>query len=212
MAGQPRKIQPQRPPEPEVEPEEVENEEDFLDDDSEEASPKQTAKASSAYAKSGQVRKAEGSTTKSLAARFDAIASGDSETEKLTPGKYEAIISEAVLQPADAKGQSVRLAFSLCNPEYSDQKSIPQWFKIYDAEGQLFEVGIRMLAQGLARIGRKLTFDDLEEILAELNESKPGVIIKVSYTQGIGRVFTNAPIDGPCDNDMVQAYKDDVAY
>lgn len=160
----------------------------------------------------------------SLAGRFNAIVkSFSNNASDIPPGMYEAVISEAVLQEPDTKGQSVRLKFELCSPDFEGQNVLTNWFRIFDVEGEPFAGGIKSLAYNLARLGVGFDFDGLTtkeeveehigEVLAGITEEKPGIIAKVVNNPGNdGRIFTNVSVEKPCDNDLVQEYKDNVPY
>lgn len=150
----------------------------------------------------------------SLEERFNAIASatGFANAENIPPGKYEAIVSEGVYQAPDAKGQSVRLRFDLCDPDYKDQNQIAQWYRILDADNEPFVGGIKALAFQFAKLGYELTLSGIEEDLAKITEDKPGVLVKVSYRDYQGAQYPKVNIEGLCDNDVVQEYKDSVPY
>jgi hypothetical protein len=149
----------------------------------------------------------------SLADRFNAIAkSFSSNASDVPPGMYEAIIKEAVLQAPDAKGQSVRIKFELCDPEFKGQNQITNWFRVINEEGEPVQGAIHSLAYNFAKLGYDLDWNELENTLAEITEEKPGIIAKVTVSQGTQRVFTNVSIEKTCDNDVVQEYKDNIPY
>jgi hypothetical protein len=133
--------------------------------------------------------------------------------DSIPPAKYEAIIKDAVLQKPDAKGQSARFHYELCSPDFADQNSVTTWFKIFDTDGEVVAGGIRALKQTLAKLGYDPTFDELEECFEQITEERPGVLLKISYTKdNAGNEWQRAVLEDLCDNEVVQAYKDNIPY
>lgn len=148
-----------------------------------------------------------------LAAAFDRIPLTNNADE-IPAGTYEAIVRDIVLQEPDNKGQSVRIHFELCNPEFKETgNSITQWFKIVDARGESVDGAIRALKAALAKLGYEPSGEELEECFEQITDEKPGVLVKVSYSKDeAGNVWQRANIQGQCDNDIVMQYKDDMPY
>lgn len=152
-----------------------------------------------------------------LAAAFAAVPLTNNATD-IKAGTYEAIIRAIVLQDADAKGQSVRVNVELCAPEFSEANQLVDWRKIINADGDAVGGGIRALGQDLARLGYEVPTPDedfeenLEAIFDEITKEKPGVIVKVTYQNVGGTSYQHFSIHGPCDNEVVEAYKDNVPY
>jgi hypothetical protein len=65
----------------------------------------------------------------------------------------------------------------------------------------------------MAKLGYKINdFAELEPTFEEISEEKPGVNLKISYREYKGQEYQQADIVSLCDNDVVQEYKDEVAY
>jgi hypothetical protein len=174
------------------------------EDDEEEAPVKKSHKIGAA--KGGNSR------SSALADAFDST-SATGNADDLPAGKYEAIFKSGILQEPDAKGQSVRVSFELCHPDLQDNNQVTTWFKLFDASENKVEGGIRAFKGTLAKLGYKATFDELEDILAELTEERPGVMLKISYSKDRdGNVWQRAVVESLCDNQIVQEYKDNVPY
>ena len=60
--------------------------------------------------------------------------------------------------------------------------------------------------------------DDLQELLEQMSEDRPGAVIKISYqtVKGYSSPLQRVEVEAPCDNDVVAKYKDkhnvDAAY
>jgi hypothetical protein len=62
----------------------------------------------------------------------------------------------------------------------------------------------------LARLGYEDVKEaELPELLQQISEDKPGVIVKVSYQKVGENTYQRADIEGTCDNDVVARYKDE---
>jgi hypothetical protein len=111
----------------------------------------------------------------SLANAFDAVPAS-SNADSIPPGKYEAIVRSAVLQEPEAKGQSIRINFELCSPDFGDANQITTWFRIFNAEKEAQAGGIRAFKGAMAKLGEEVTFGELPKLLSELTENQPGVV------------------------------------
>ena len=146
-----------------------------------------------------------------LADAFNKVKSSKGASD-IPAGKYEAIIRAFVLQPPDAKGQSARVKFELCDPQFKDNNTIPQWFKLLNAQDEEVAGGIWALEQALAKLGYDISGDELEECFEQISEENPGVIIKVSYDNVDGTRWQRAVIQGLCNNALVQEYKENQPF
>lgn len=175
------------------------------DDDEEEVKPKK--KATLLADKKPKKKSA-------LAAAF-ASTPLSNNADDIPAGKYEAIVRDFVLQDPDAKGQSARIHFALCSPDFSESNQITQWFKLLDSDEEPVEGGIKALGASLAKLGYDMPDDEdnLEEVFQEITNEKPGVLVKVSYSKDSnGNTWQRAVIQGLCDNEVVQEYKDNVQF
>ena len=187
---------------------EVDEDEDEDEEGEEEEAPRKREKVTAGAGKA----KAPPKKRKGLASAFDRIPLTNNADE-VPAGQYEAIVRDVVLQEADSKGQSVRMHFELCDPQFAEANNITQWFKIVDAQGESVDGGIRALKQALAKLGYEPSGEELEECFEEISGDKPGVVLKVSYSKDdSGNTWQRAIIQAPCDNDVVAEYKDNVAY
>lgn len=142
----------------------------------------------------------------SWAGAFDSVPL--SNNAEVSPGVYEAIVRKVLLQPQDERGQSVRFNCELCSPEFEGKNSIAIWFQILDKDGEPKEGGIKALRFTLARLGYEPSADELEEAFEEINEEQPGILLEAYHNQG----YTNYRVKDVCDNDVVEAYKDNIPY
>lgn len=188
---------------PKAKPKHVEevDEDEAEDEGEEEPQPKKKA---SLLSKKGNKSKS------ALAAAFDSVPLSGSASD-VPSGKHEAIIRQAVVQARDERGQSIRFNFELCEPEYGDANRLVKWYRVFDGEGQPVDWMINMLKNDLARMGVEIEGDELEDTLQEITDVNPGIMLKVSYAKGSdGNTYQRLAIDSECDNDVVQAYKDNV--
>ena len=157
----------------------------------------QAVKSSSAKAEKAPAGKSGGASSK--AALFDQTKAQG----QLDAGKYEAIISEFVLQDEDEKGQSVRIKYEIASEGDFRGQSLAQFYKIFEAEGGVGK-GAAFLKKDLAVLGYEdVTFEDLESVFEEIVEKQMGVVITVKHNQG----FINAYLGGLCeDSDIIQEY------
>lgn len=145
----------------------------------------------------------------SWAAAFDSVPLTNNATGVKAGEKYEAIIRKAVLQPEDEKGQSVRMNCELCSEDFSKANQVAIWFKISDSDGDSVDGGVKALRITLAKLEyEEVTSDNLEDILAEINETQPGVILKPNLKDG----YLNYRVEELCDNEVVQEYRDNIPY
>lgn len=118
-------------------------------------------------------------------------------------GKYEAIISELVLQEEDEKGQSVRMKYEIATDGDFRGQVITQFYKIFESDGGVGK-GLAFLKKDLAVLGYDdVAFGDIEQVFEEIVEKNLGVVITVK----INGAFTNAYLGGLCeDSDIIQEY------
>jgi hypothetical protein len=149
--------------------------------------------------------------TSSLAKAFASVPLSNN-AEEVPTGKHEAIISDFVIQDPGEKGQSARIKFELCEDEFSGKNELTAWYKLLDAELEPNEWGMRAFKTALAKLGYEPeSLDEAEEVLDEIKKDRPGVLISVSYQKGY-EDFPRIKIEGPCDNEVVEAYKDNVPF
>lgn len=147
-----------------------------------------------------------------LAKAFDSVPLSNS-ADDIPAGKYECIIREARVHPfSDERGQNITFKYEWC-AEPHEGKQMTQWFKIIDASEEPVDWMIDMLKQAFVRLGIEIEGDDLEGTIQEINDTHPGIILKLSYSKGKdGNTYPRFAIQGECNNDVVEAYKDNVAY
>jgi hypothetical protein len=187
----------------EAEPEDVVEEEG---DAEEEVTPKKGKGAAILGKKNSQ--------SGSLAKAFDSVPTTSSQST-VPSGRYEAIAKVNISQ----KELVIRWIwnFELCSEDFErGQNRVPAFRRLQNADGEREtheEIAIKTLRQELAIIGYPdLKGSQLEECADEINNDPPGVIIRVSYRQWQGRDIQEAEIVDECNNDVVQAYKDNVPY
>lgn len=145
-----------------------------------------------------------------LAKAFDSVPLSNSAKD-IPAGKYECIIKEAVVRPfSEEKGQFIIFRYDFCAPPHTG-KSMTQFFKILDENEEPVDWMINMLKEAFARLGVEIEGDDLESTIQEINDSRPGILLKVGYQVGKDNVtYPRLAVQGTCDNDVVEAYKDSV--
>ncbi len=128
----------------------------------------------------------------------DTPAAGD-----ITPGKYDAVISEAVLQESNEKGQSVRIKSVIINEGDHYGEPITMFYKIFEADGETGQ-GIKFLKRDMLVLGQgEITLETLPQNCASLTEEHPGIVLTVAKKGN----FTNAFLGGLCENEeLVQAF------
>jgi hypothetical protein len=177
-----------------------EDEDETDDEDEEEEPPKKKT-----LAKKGK--------KSALDRAFDSVPLTNN-ADTIPKGTYEAILAAATLQEQKENvGQSVRFNFELVDPDYSDGNKLVDWRRIIDKEGEVAEVGLRILRQELAKLGYEPTDEaELVEVCEHITEEKPGVEIKVFYQEAKGVTYQHVNIVGPLEegNEAVEAYKDNI--
>jgi hypothetical protein len=89
------------------------------------------------------------------------------------------------------------------------------WFNIIDKSGEPVDWMITNLRVALAKLGIEVTGDELEGTIQEINDSRPhvGALIKLTYKEGKdGNTYPRFAIQGQCDNEVVEAYRDNIPY
>jgi hypothetical protein len=155
--------------------------------------------------------------TSSLAANFKR-SSLSNNAKGVPQGIHEAIIREFVLQPPSAKGQSARLKLELCGPDFIGKKNtLTTWYTLEFANGEECEGGMFAFKLALTKLGYDP--DNLEpeqylEVLDEITNEHPGVLVKVGYSDPDenGQVWTRVRIEDTSDSDVVEAYRDNIPY
>lgn len=152
-----------------------------------------------------------------LAKAFAAVPMSNNATS-IKAGTYEALIRSFVLQAPDAKGQSVRINAELCGEDFSEANQLVDWRMLINKDGDAVMGGIRALGNDLARLGYDVPeqdedFDEnLEATFEAITKEKPGVLLKVTYQHANGVDYQHFSVQGPCDNEVVQAYKENTPY
>jgi hypothetical protein len=179
----------------------------------EETPPPKSKKSSPSRKRDEDESDEESDEDESLAAAFDSVPTS-SNADSVKAGKYEAIVSGVVLQDWDPKGRSIRMKFELCSPDFEGQNHLTKWFKIFDKDRAIQEVGTSIFKQTLARLGYDVPkFNKIKRVLEAINEDRPGVIVKISYTEDkSGNTWQQIVVEGTCDNDVIQEYKDNIPY
>jgi hypothetical protein len=158
-----------------------------------------------------KLKKGRGKVSSSLANAFSSIPLSNNADDVPT-GKHEAIVSDIVIQEPGEKGTSARVKYELCEEEFSGKNELTTWFKLLDEEMEPHEVGFRMFRGMLAKLGYEPESpEELEEVVAEVKKDRPGVLISVSYSKDYPD-FPRVKVEGPCDNEVVEAYKDNVPF
>jgi len=141
---------------------------------------------------------------------YDDIKPGGGNANDIPPGRYEAILLSAVLQEPNENGQSLRLNFQLCNDDLPTT-DLPTWFKFYRADNSINEFAVGLWKSTLARLGyQDVKEADLPELLDQIGQDQPGVIVKVSYQtpKGYTTTFQRVDVEATCDNDVIAAWRD----
>lgn len=118
-------------------------------------------------------------------------------------GKYDAVISEFVLQDADEKGQSVRIKYKIATEGDFENQELAQFYKCFEADESPGK-GLAFLKKDLAILGYDdVKFAELEDVFEEIVEKRAGVVITVRQN---GQ-FTNCYLGGLCeDSSVVEAF------
>lgn len=122
---------------------------------------------------------------------------------QVDPGKYEALITELVLQDKDEKGRSVRIKYEIASEGEMRGEQATQWYKIFDEQGQPAR-GAQFLKKDLAVLGYPdVKFKELEEVFEEIVEKQLGVLIQVKLNQGYTNVYLQGLSEG---SDVIEDY------
>lgn len=148
-----------------------------------------------------------------LSAAFDSVPLSSSASE-IAPGKYEAIVTRITLQAPDSKGRSVRANFDLCSPKFENKNQLVTWFKILENNLRTpVAGGVKALKIMLGKLGYDPRGSEMEQCFAEITNEQPGVMVNISYQEGNdGVTYQRIIVDGLCDNEVVEAYKDNIPY
>lgn len=163
------------------------------------------------------MKTAKPATKSALAKAFSAVPMSNNATS-IKAGTYEAIIRSFVLQAPDAKGQSVRINAELCGEDFAEANQLVDWRMLINKDGDAVMGGIRALGNDLARLGYEIPtidedFDEnLEATFEAITKEKPGVLLKVTYQHANGVDYQHFAVQGECDNEVVQAYKENTPY
>jgi hypothetical protein len=72
---------------------------------------------------------------------------------------------------------------------------------------------IDMFKKSLAKLGIEVKGEDLEDTIQEIHDEHPGIVLKLTYAKGNdGNIYPRMAIQGPCDNEVVAEYRDQVPY
>lgn len=118
-------------------------------------------------------------------------------------GKYEAVISEFIMQDEDEKGQSARIKYRIASEGDFQGQEITQFYKMFEANGSIGK-GAPFLKKDLAVLGYDdVEFESLDDVLKEIEDNHLGVVITVK----INGAFTNAYLGGLCeDSDIIKEF------
>jgi hypothetical protein len=154
------------------------------------------------------------SKSKSALSQAFAAVPMTNNADDLPPATYEAILRAGVLQDADARGQSVRFNFDLCDPRFSEANNVAAWRKLLDENDEPVGGGVRTLYNDLAKLGyeKPADEDELIEILDDITNEQYGVLVKISYRKWEGNDYQTVNIVGKCDNEVVQEYRENVKF
>jgi hypothetical protein len=120
-------------------------------------------------------------------------------TGSCEPGKYEAIISEFVLQKPDEKGQSARIKYEIATDGDQRGTEVTQFYKMFEAD-ETPGKGLNFLKRDLAILGYPdVKFGDLEDVFEEVVEKQIGVNVQVKQN---GQ-WTNIYLNGLCEDNAV---------
>jgi hypothetical protein len=149
-----------------------------------------------------------------LAKAFDSVPLSNS-ADDIPAGPHEVIIREATVRPfVEDRGQAIIFRYEFCEEKYAGQQ-MTHWFNVIDKSGEPVDWMINNLRVALAKLGIEVTGDELEETIQEINDSRPhlGVLLKLTYSQGKdGNTYPRFAIQGPCDNDVIEGYRDNIPY
>jgi len=148
-----------------------------------------------------------------LTAAFDSVPLSNSASE-IPAGKYEGIITRVTLQNPDAKGRSVRVNFELCDPRFENKNQLVTWFKILESDLRTpVAGGVKALKIMLGKLGYDPKGSEMEQAFDEISQDQPGVMLRINYAEGSdGIVYQRIIVDGLCDNEVVETYKDKIPY
>jgi hypothetical protein len=147
-----------------------------------------------------------------LAAAFDAVPISNN-AKNIPPGTYEAIIRRFVIQQPDAKGQSARIEYELCDPEFQGKEnSVTGWFKLLEPDLRTPGGGMKPFKIALAKLGYEPeNSEEAEACLQEITENNPGVLIKITYDDNYPD-YPRTRIESESDSEVVENYRDNVVY
>jgi hypothetical protein len=146
-----------------------------------------------------------------LAAAFDQVPISGS-ARNITPGTHEGIIRKFLIQQPDAKGQSARIEYELCDPEFQGANQVTGWFKLLDADLKTPGGGMKPFKIALAKLGYEPeNLEEAEACLQEITENNPGVLVKISYDENYPD-YPRTRIESESDSEVVEAYRDNIPY
>jgi hypothetical protein len=175
------------------------SDDDDDDDDEEESAPTKTSK------------KTVKGKASSLAKAWNSVPLTNN-AQDVPDGRHEAIISEVSINDPTDKGQFAFFKYELCEEEFAGKNTLTSGYKLLNDEGKVIDFPLRRFKQDLAKLGYEPeTLEDTEDCIKEINEEKPGVLISVSYQKDYPD-FPRIKIEGLCENEIIEAYKDNVPY
>lgn len=119
-------------------------------------------------------------------------------------GKYEAVLNEAVLMPANEKGQSVMFAYLIATEGDNQGNRVAQFYKLLNDDGSRGQ-GLAYLKRDLAVLQKgDVKGSELEDALEELAEEKPGCSITVKQNGA----FTNVYLNAMSESDVIDTFKE----
>ena len=144
---------------------------------------------------------------------YNSVTAGGASSE-LKPGKYEAVVFNAVLEEPSERGQSIRLNFALADEQFGGREMFPSWYKLFNPDQSPNMGGIRAWKDTVTRLGydSSIPFDEVPQLLETIADDKPGVVINVKYRDWQGRKLMNIFVEGLCDNDVIAQFKEKQAF
>jgi hypothetical protein len=135
-------------------------------------------------------------TTRSMADAFDSAQPAG----QVAPGKYEAILVDAVLQALDDKGRSARISYEIAQEGDSQGNKLTQFYKLFEAgsteETPIVGKGADYMKRDLAILGYgDARFADLEDVFETLKDEMPGVVVTVKQNQQYTNVYLGGLVE-----------------
>lgn len=138
----------------------------------------------------------QGEDTRSMADAFD----NAQPAGQVSPGKYEALLVDAVLQDLDEKGRSARISYEIAQEGESQGNRLTQFYKLFEAgsteENPIVGKGADYLKRDMAILGYgDARFADLEEVFEQLKADQPGVVVTVKQNGQYTNVYLGGLVE-----------------